>query len=293
VVASDSESCIHKSHPTPRAADLGYAPRYLELLSWLGAFPVSAASPRSHPKRLTPAVGRFVREWKIMEQSKFENRFFEWQVSFGTENIAYQFQDVDDVWKNIGSHPADQLFARLAELYLESNTDQRQQIYSYCGNEHKLLDNLWYFIRRIGFLIHSKDDERWFQIGIVSALLDGGRSDFRDLVISLVLLRFVAERRGIDIESVFNTFIPSADENTRGLLENVRDHPESSIHMTVQDFGPPEWVVESVALYGEYNMDTFAKAFKEELAQQNQPQQQAVQERKTLGKQIRDFFKRK
>ena len=42
---------------TPRAADLGYVPRF-QAFSWLRVFSVSAASPLSYPKRLTPAVGR-------------------------------------------------------------------------------------------------------------------------------------------------------------------------------------------------------------------------------------------
>jgi hypothetical protein len=58
-----------KKRPTPRAADLGYAPRYLELLSRLEVCPVSAASPRSHPKRLTPTVRQ-----PVENQNPFLNR---------------------------------------------------------------------------------------------------------------------------------------------------------------------------------------------------------------------------
>jgi len=109
----------------------------------------------------------------------------------------------------------------------------------------------------------------------------------------LVLLRFVAERREIDIKPVFDSFIQLADGSIKGILENVRDHPESSIHMTAQDFGHPEWITESVSIYGEYNMHTFANALREELAQQNQPKQHKAQEKKTFGKRIIDFFKPK
>jgi hypothetical protein len=49
-------ACLFR--PTPRAADGGYVPRFLSF-SRLWAFPVSTASLPSHPKQVTPAVGRF------------------------------------------------------------------------------------------------------------------------------------------------------------------------------------------------------------------------------------------
>jgi hypothetical protein len=59
-----------EERPTPRAADLGYAPRYLDIFLAL-SFPVSAANPRSHPKRLTPAVGRqSVINWRKEKKMK-------------------------------------------------------------------------------------------------------------------------------------------------------------------------------------------------------------------------------
>jgi len=39
---------------------LGYAPRYVSFLRGFELFTVSAASPRSHPKRLTPTGGQQV-----------------------------------------------------------------------------------------------------------------------------------------------------------------------------------------------------------------------------------------
>ena len=43
--------------PTQRAADGGYAPRFLAVF-WLWAFPVSTVSPRSHLPQLTQTVGQ-------------------------------------------------------------------------------------------------------------------------------------------------------------------------------------------------------------------------------------------
>jgi hypothetical protein len=60
---------------TPRAADLGYAPRF-QAFSWLGVFSVSTASPRSHPKRVTRAV-------ETVEKVSFQKLF----LKSGTETL--------------------------------------------------------------------------------------------------------------------------------------------------------------------------------------------------------------
>jgi hypothetical protein len=189
-----------------------------------------------------------------MEQYEFDKRFSKLQVKLKSGNDSYQFKSVDDVWANIGSASLDRFYTELAELYLASNDAQRLMIYTYCGQQYNLIENFWYFIRRIGKLIHSKDDYRWLEIGVASALMDGKRSDYRDLYASLVLLRYASERQGINTKSIFDTFIPSSQEKIKPFLENVRDLGELSVQRIVRDFGPPDWVAESVKLYGEQNL---------------------------------------
>ena len=173
-----------------------------------------------------------------MEQGTFDIRFFQLQASANERGWDYGFRDKEDIWQNIGSNPLDTLFTRLAELYLECSESQRQELHDYCGIQHQYLENAWYFIRRIGMLIHSQEDQKWLEIGIASALLDGGRADFRDLIVSLVLLRSMAEKREINTETILDNFIPSADDHMKGILENVRDHSRSDISYTVSTFGP-------------------------------------------------------
>lgn len=225
-----------------------------------------------------------------MEQSEFDKRFSEIKSMFELGNSSYGFSNRDAVWENVDSTPLDKFFVKLAELYLESNDHQRLRLYSYCGQQNAILENLWYFIRRIGKLIRSKNDKKWFELGIVSALLDGGRADFRDLIISLVLLRFVSEKNGINTSLVFDTFIPSAQGELKSLLENVRNYSESSIHMTVQTFGPPEWVAESVKIYGEHKMYS---SDKERLLKQSQITPSKIQWGKMFWKKIGDLLKGK
>jgi hypothetical protein len=176
-----------------------------------------------------------------MEQEIFEKRLSELRASIGEGGLNYGFRNNDEIWNNIGSSLSDTLFTELAELYLESNSSQRKFLYEHLGNQNEYLENAWYFIRRIAVLIEHQKDNRWLEIGVASALMDGGRADFRDLIVSLVLLRFIAEKREIDTKPVFDRFIQSTNDNIRGILENVRDHSGSSVKFTVNTFGYPDW----------------------------------------------------
>jgi hypothetical protein len=176
-----------------------------------------------------------------MEQERFERRLSELKSSISDGILNYGFRNNDEIWKNIGSNPSDKLFTEIAEFYLESNDSQKQTLYDHLGIRNEYLENAWYFIRRIATLINNQKDNRWLEIGIASALMDGGRADFRDLIVSLVLLRFMAEKRGIDTQSVFDKFVQFADGITKDILMNVRDHSESSVKFNVNTFGHPDW----------------------------------------------------
>ncbi len=66
-----------------------------------------------------------------------------------------------------------------------------------------------YMFVELGKLIQSEQDSKWLQIGIAAAMIDGGRGDYPDLIVSLVLLRFAAEMHGIDTQPFFDDFNPN------------------------------------------------------------------------------------
>ena len=66
---------INKNLPNTACSRLGVRTALFGLLSRLRVFPVSAASPRSHPKRLTPAVRRLKAEQRQTMKTLFFNRF--------------------------------------------------------------------------------------------------------------------------------------------------------------------------------------------------------------------------
>jgi hypothetical protein len=142
------------------------------------------------------------------------------------------------IWSAVGIHELDHEFTRLADLYLASKPTRRAAIRAAFTGKLDTLDDLWRYVRRVGLLIQSAD-VAWLRRGLAIAAVEGGRADFRDTLMSLVLLRYAAERVGIDPRPCFDEAIELAAPESSGLFENVRDHSDFEMRYTVASFGPP------------------------------------------------------
>jgi len=185
-----------------------------------------------------------------MDQTEFKSRFSIIAEKIKRPDLFYHFIG-NNIWENIGTLSRDIFFTEFAELYIDADAPQRKQISDYFA-AHSLINDLYLYVRRIGKLIQSEQDSKWLQIGIAAAMIDGGRGDSRDLIVSLVLLRFAAEMHGIDTHPFFDDSIQNADEKMRSILTNAQDHKESDVHFTVQNSGNLDWVAESKRKYGEH-----------------------------------------
>ena len=193
-----------------------------------------------------------------MDQKEFEARFSTISEKIKRPDLFYNFIG-NNIWENAGTLPRDIFFTEFAELHIDADVAQRKRISDYFA-AHSLINNLYLYVRRIGKLIQSEQDSRWLQIGIAAATIDGGRGDYRDLIVSLVLLRFAAELHEIDMKPFFDEAIQNTDEKMKSILINARDHKESDVHFTVQNSGNPDWVAESKKKYGEHPVYTQLKS---------------------------------
>ena len=192
-----------------------------------------------------------------MDQTEFEARFSAISEKIKRPDLFYNFIG-NNIWENAGALPRDIFFTEFTELYMDADAAQRKRISDYFASRG-LINNLYLYVRRIGKLIQSRADSKWLQVGIAAALIDGGKGDYRDLTVSLVLLRFAAELHEIDTKPFFDNAIQNSDEKMRSILINARDHKESDIHFTVQNSGNPDWVAESKKKYGEHPVYTQLK----------------------------------
>lgn len=179
-----------------------------------------------------------------MNQAQFASRFAVIREKMDQARGSYNFKTEEELWEDIGSNPLDIAFRELSELYLEADYIQKRHIFDSMTNALSLYD-IWYFVRRVGKQIKSASDHKWLETGIAAGMIDGARTDPRDLIVSLVLLRFAAESRGIDTRPFFDRAIQNADEKMVPILKNVRDHGPKDVRYTVRSFGDPEWVSQS------------------------------------------------
>ena len=148
------------------------------------------------------------------------------------------------LWEWVGSCPADDRITVLADMYLKASPERREQIRAYFRDKGADLAELWVYVRRVALLIRSEEDVLWLRRGLAAAAIEGGGWDFRDTIVSLVILRYAAERAGIRTRPFFDEAIAVAAPESRDIFVNARDHSRADVAYTVREFGPPEWAEE-------------------------------------------------
>jgi hypothetical protein len=96
------------------------------------------------------------------------------------------------------------LLEELFDVYIAASSEQRKMIEELFQNKKFILNHLISFPAHVSHFIHSPKDTRWLEIGLVSTLIVDGRSDFRDLFISLGALYARAKEKGINPIPYFN-----------------------------------------------------------------------------------------
>jgi hypothetical protein len=148
------------------------------------------------------------------------------------------------LWSYVGRRKLDQKLTRLAELYRNSPPERRQHVYEFFEGQRARLDEMLIYVRRVALLIQSKQDVDWVQRGFTIATVEGGRVDYRDSIVSLVILRYGAERAGIKTRPFFEEAIRIASPEGRGIFRNARDHSKGDVQYIICKAGPPEWAGE-------------------------------------------------
>jgi hypothetical protein len=148
------------------------------------------------------------------------------------------------LWSSVGRRKLDRKLTQLVELYRNANPERREYIYKFFEGKRARLDEMWIYVRRVAILIQSKRDAHWLQRGLAIAAVEGGRVDYRDSIVSLVILRYRAERAGIKTRAFFQEAIRRASPECRAIFRNARDHSKGNVEYTIREMGPPEWALE-------------------------------------------------
>lgn len=146
--------------------------------------------------------------------------------------------DDADFWGSIGDNELDDQLTLLADMFASASDADRATIRS--SVHPNALWNLIAYVRRMALPVLRERDAKWLERGLFVAAIEDGRFDFRDLIVSLVILRAASEQIGLDCHSYFNYIIEHCSLSSVGTFANARDHSPSNVSDLLQSFGPPE-----------------------------------------------------
>jgi len=173
----------------------------------------------------------------MMNEHDFQIKFQSWQNDFLSNKKQYSNQ----VWEDLIENPLDILFMELAELYEVADAGQRLIIEKFFERKPEWTWQLVLFIRRTAKLLDLSNKDRMINVGLAIADLVSKKDDFRDIIVSLVILKYAAEKSDIDIKPSLETALINANEVFRNILTSTLNHNHSSTVWTIKNFGPPEW----------------------------------------------------
>lgn len=169
-----------------------------------------------------------------MKDAVFQSRFESLSDVIGPK--VSHFRD-SDFWETAGSTSLDEQLTQLADLYAEASAPQRALIRTAVNPRAEA--NLVMYVRRLSILILREKDPSWLRRGLDIACIENGRFDYRDSIVSIVILRSAAERSGIDPVPYFDEAIRNCDKGFVDVIENARDHRPKDVRDLLRAFGPP------------------------------------------------------
>ncbi|MFO0977220.1 MAG: hypothetical protein U0996_12530 [Planctomycetaceae bacterium] len=172
-----------------------------------------------------------------MKSLEFENILASSEAAIGPQAEEFRYND-RQFWSLIGTHPLDLELDRLAAAYSRCTGTQRQTLR---GRVHPTASwGLIAYVRRMSLRILATGDDAWLTSALLIASLENAMFDFRDSIVSLVIVRAAAEQMLIDVVPHFNKAIKLSSAEMKSNFINARDHKPSDVRDILRAFGPKE-----------------------------------------------------
>ena len=170
-----------------------------------------------------------------------------WLVAWGarwldeTYALADPSQTVDDYLARAGVEPLDGAVAALCDRYLEASVDDRASIRDFFRNQAGFRQNLLGYVFRAASALRRDPSRRWVRQGIVAAAIEDQGLDYRDSIVGLIVLRWAAERAGVDPRPEFESLAAMASDRTRELIRGIPSRGASEVEYTVKQTTAKTW----------------------------------------------------
>ncbi len=176
-----------------------------------------------------------------MDSQVFENRLAALVAKLAPGTCRFQPRSMAVIWRRPFGLPFDRLMTELVTLYLEADDAQRQRLAEQTAAYRPVLGDASHFICRLLSCLRTPADTQWVRLALAVTRLDVDRTDYRDLIMSLVLVRYVAAHRGLDILPLIDEELATASGTLREILLNVRQHSERDLLGAAQSWQLPPW----------------------------------------------------
>ncbi len=163
--------------------------------------------------------------------------FESWKTRYRQNSLIYG----NSIWENIGTHQLDILFLALGKMFIEANPEQRIEIKN-VFNTYEQTWQLVIFIRRLGKLINLTKQEELVEIGLAIAEVTVERNDYRDIMASLGILKYGAEKVRIDTKKPFEEASVNYSKELGELIYGVIHWSKNDVSSILYHFGPKKWV---------------------------------------------------
>jgi len=170
-----------------------------------------------------------------------------WLVAWGARwldekyALADSSQTVEDYLARAGVEPLDGAVAALCDRYLEASADDRASMRDFFRNRSGFRQNLLGYVFRAASALRRDPSPRWVRHGIVAAAIEDQGLDYRDSIVSLIVLRWAAERVGVDPRPEFESLGAMASERMRELIRGIPARGASEVEYTVQQMTAKAW----------------------------------------------------
>lgn len=173
-----------------------------------------------------------------MNNTNEEPRFQEWTNRYNHNKLGYIEKSI---WESIGTHPQDVLFLELGEMYINADLRLKTKIRNLFDKPEKIFQ-LTLFIRRIAKMIDSNSHTSFVKIGFAIADIVSGKDDLRDVLTSLAILKYGAEKAGINVREVIEYESMNYTTELNSLIQNLMKWSEIDINLSIKWFGPADWI---------------------------------------------------
>jgi hypothetical protein len=175
-----------------------------------------------------------------MDNADFEETFAHWQAMPDDHEGIYRttIGNPGNLY-DPGGCALDSKLTMLAELFLVADDDQRQMLRDYFAEQGDSLWDLNLFARRATLWMDGSMDDRWILRALAAVAIENAALDYRDTVVTLVILRFASDVAGLDFAALTDAIPELQGDALDPHIENAITHSLDDVRFIILSFAPP------------------------------------------------------